>query len=45
VYLHPLDEPLYRVGGRQAQLYGIPYEEPPSPDLLSPMDKHCLSVS
>jgi hydroxyacylglutathione hydrolase len=33
VYLHPLDEPLYRVGGRQAQLYGIPYEEPPSPDL------------
>jgi glyoxylase-like metal-dependent hydrolase (beta-lactamase superfamily II) len=32
VYLHPLDEPLYRVGGRQAQLYGIPYEEPPSPD-------------
>ena len=32
VFLHPLDEPLYRVGGRQAQLYGIPYEEPPSPD-------------
>lgn len=32
VYLHPLDEPLYRVGGRQAQLYGIPYEEPPTPD-------------
>ena len=32
VWLHPLDEPLYRVGGRQAQLYGIPYEEPPSPD-------------
>ncbi|HEX2721327.1 MAG TPA: MBL fold metallo-hydrolase [Gemmatimonadaceae bacterium] len=32
VYLHPLDEPLYRVGGRQAQLYGIPYEEPPPPD-------------
>lgn len=32
VYLHPLDEPLYRVGGRQAQLYGIPYEEPPAPD-------------
>ena len=23
VWLHPLDEPLYRVGGRQAQLYGI----------------------
>lgn len=32
VYLNPLDEPLYRVGGRQAQLYGIPYEEPPPPD-------------
>src|SRR6185436_14258546 len=32
VYLHPLDQALYRVGGRQAQLYGIPYEEPPSPD-------------
>ena len=32
VWLHPLDEPLYRVGGRQAQLYGIPYDEPPSPD-------------
>jgi hydroxyacylglutathione hydrolase len=32
VWLHPLDEPLYRVGGRQAQLYGIPYEEPPTPD-------------
>ena len=30
VWLHPLDEPLYRVGGRQAQLYGIPYEEPPT---------------
>lgn len=32
VYLHPLDQPLYRVGGRQAQLYGVPYEEPPAPD-------------
>lgn len=32
VWLHPLDEPLYRVGGRQAQLYGIPYDEPPDPD-------------
>jgi glyoxylase-like metal-dependent hydrolase (beta-lactamase superfamily II) len=32
VYLHPLDQTLYRVGGRQAQLYGIPYEEPPPPD-------------
>ncbi|MEO8576064.1 MAG: MBL fold metallo-hydrolase [Gemmatimonadales bacterium] len=32
VFLHPLDEPLYRVGGRQAQLYGIQYEDPPPPD-------------
>lgn len=32
VFLHPLDEPLYRMGGRQAQLYGIPYEEPPPTD-------------
>ena len=32
VWLHPLDEPLYRVGGRQAQLSGIPYDEPPTPD-------------
>lgn len=32
VYLHPLDKPLYRVGGRQAQLYGVPYEEPPNAD-------------
>ncbi|MEP6905111.1 MAG: MBL fold metallo-hydrolase [Gemmatimonadales bacterium] len=32
VYLHPLDAPLYRVAWRQAQVYGIPYEEPPPPD-------------
>ncbi len=32
VHLHPLDEPLYRFGARQAQVYGIPYEEPPAPD-------------
>jgi len=32
VWLHALDQPLYRVGGRQAQLYGIPYDEPPPPD-------------
>ena len=32
VHLHPLDAPLYRVAGRQAQVYGIPYEEPPPPD-------------
>jgi hydroxyacylglutathione hydrolase len=32
VWLHPLDQSLYRVGERQAQLYGIPYEPPPPPD-------------
>ena len=32
VWLHPADEPLYRVGYRQAELYGIPYEQPPQPD-------------
>lgn len=32
VWLHPLDKPLYRVGGRQAEVYGLPYEEPPPPD-------------
>ena len=32
VFLHPLDKPLYRVGGRQAEVYGVPYEEPPPPD-------------
>ena len=32
IYLHPLDKPLYRVGGRQAEVYGVPYEEPPPPD-------------
>ena len=32
VWLHPNDEPLFRIGGRQAELYGIPYEEPPAPD-------------
>jgi hydroxyacylglutathione hydrolase len=33
VWLHPLDAPLYRLGGKQAELYGIPYEEPPAPDM------------
>lgn len=32
LWLHPLDEPLYRLGGKQAELYGIPYEEPPPPE-------------
>ncbi|HEX6053082.1 MAG TPA: MBL fold metallo-hydrolase [Gemmatimonadaceae bacterium] len=32
VYLHPLDDPLYRAADRQAALYGLPWEPPPSPD-------------
>ena len=50
IHLHPLDEPLYRLGGRQAQLYGIPYEEPPPPDAefvdgqTLPLGKLLLSV-
>ena len=32
VYLHSLDRRLYEAAGRQAQVYGIPFEEPPAPD-------------
>lgn len=32
VYLHPADRPLYRLADRQAQLYGLSFEEPPTPD-------------
>jgi hydroxyacylglutathione hydrolase len=32
IYLHPLDRRLYEAAGRQAQVYGIPFEEPPPPD-------------
>lgn len=32
VYLHPLDRRLYEAAGRQAEVYGLPFEEPPSPD-------------
>jgi len=32
VYLHPLDEPLYRMADRQAALYGLPWEQPPAAD-------------
>jgi hydroxyacylglutathione hydrolase len=32
VYLHPLDRRLYEAAARQAQVYGIPFEEPPPPD-------------
>lgn len=33
VSLHPMDLPLYRKAGVQAQLYGIPFDEPPDPDV------------
>lgn len=33
VSLHPLDEPLYRHAGRQAEMYGIPFDEPPVPEM------------
>jgi hydroxyacylglutathione hydrolase len=32
VYLHPLDEPLYRMASRQAALYGLPFEQPEPAD-------------
>jgi hydroxyacylglutathione hydrolase len=32
VYLHPLDRRLYEAAGRQAQVYGVQFEEPPPPD-------------
>lgn len=32
VYLHPLDRRLYEAAGRQAEVYGLPFEEPPPPD-------------
>jgi hydroxyacylglutathione hydrolase len=32
VYLHPADEPLYRIADRQAAMYGIPFEPPPPAD-------------
>ncbi len=33
IYLHPLDRRLYEAASRQAQVYGVPFEEPPAPDL------------
>lgn len=33
IYLHPLDRRLYEAASRQAEVYGIPFEEPPVPDL------------
>ena len=32
VYLHPLDRRLYDAAARQAEVYGVPFEEPPPPD-------------
>jgi hydroxyacylglutathione hydrolase len=32
VYLHPADRRLYDAAGRQAEVYGVPFEEPPPPD-------------
>ena len=32
IYLHPLDRRLYEAAARQAQVYGVPFEEPPPPD-------------
>jgi hydroxyacylglutathione hydrolase len=32
IYLHPLDRRLYEAASRQAQVYGVPFEEPPAPD-------------
>jgi glyoxylase-like metal-dependent hydrolase (beta-lactamase superfamily II) len=33
IYLHPLDRRLYEAAGRQAEVYGLPFDEPPDPDL------------
>jgi hydroxyacylglutathione hydrolase len=33
IYLHPKDLPLYRSGARIAAQYGVPFDEPPEPDL------------
>ncbi|HEY5021839.1 MAG TPA: MBL fold metallo-hydrolase, partial [Gemmatimonadaceae bacterium] len=32
IYLHPLDRRLYEAASRQAEVYGIPFEEQPPPD-------------
>jgi hydroxyacylglutathione hydrolase len=33
VYLHPDDLPLYARGAEQAEVYGVPFEQPDPPDL------------
>ncbi|HUP90093.1 MAG TPA: MBL fold metallo-hydrolase [Longimicrobiales bacterium] len=32
VSLHPLDLQVYSLAGKSAEIYGIPFEEPPAPD-------------
>ena len=32
IYLHPLDTTLYRHAHTQAELYGLPFDDPPLPD-------------
>jgi len=32
IYLHPLERRLYDAASRQAEVYGVPFEEPPPPD-------------
>ncbi|HEY3132995.1 MAG TPA: MBL fold metallo-hydrolase [Gemmatimonadaceae bacterium] len=32
IYLHPADRRLYDAASRQAEVYGVPFEEPPPPD-------------
>ena len=32
IYLHPLDRRLYEAASRQAEVYGVPFEQPPPPD-------------
>lgn len=33
IYLHPLDQPLYRSGAAQAAMFGLPFDEPSQPDM------------
>jgi hydroxyacylglutathione hydrolase len=33
IYLHPADRPLYDDGARFAETFGVPFEEPPPPDV------------
>jgi hydroxyacylglutathione hydrolase len=32
IYMHPLDEPMYNAGARQAAHYGLPFDTPPAAD-------------